>query len=150
MLKSDTTSAAAPAPTEAAADVVSLFSNVYPDVPVGDWSTTWDSADVVDILVAGDDVTTAIREPEISMGASAVSARPVVRAGLLELQRRLAGQGGAVLEGRDIGTVVCPDAESGERLGEVVAAGERIVAARVRPFASASVLTARQGAVRSR
>ena len=47
---------AAPVPTEAAADVVSLFSNVYPDVPVSDWSTTWDEADVADILVAGDDV----------------------------------------------------------------------------------------------
>jgi len=63
------------------------------------------------VMVAGEDVSTAIREPEMSMGASAVSARPVVRAGLLDLQRRLAGQGGAVLEGRDIGTVVCPDAE---------------------------------------
>lgn len=62
------------------------------------------------VTVAGQDVTDAIRTPEMSMGASAVSARPVVRAGLLELQRRLAGQGGAVLEGRDIGTVVCPEA----------------------------------------
>ena len=62
------------------------------------------------VLVDGEDVTDAIRSQEISRGASLVSARPVVRAGLLELQRRLAGRGGAVLEGRDIGTVVCPDA----------------------------------------
>ncbi len=62
------------------------------------------------VFVNGDDVSTAIRTPEISMGASTVSARPVVRAGLLELQRRLGGAGGAVLEGRDIGTVVFPDA----------------------------------------
>ncbi len=62
------------------------------------------------VLLAGEDVSEAIRAPETSMAASAVSARPVVRAGLLELQRRLAGDG-AVLEGRDIGTVVCPDAE---------------------------------------
>ena len=50
----------------------------------------------------------------MSLGASAVSARPVVRAGLLDLQRRLAlgAPGGAVLEGRDIGTVVFPDAEA--------------------------------------
>jgi cytidylate kinase len=50
----------------------------------------------------------------MSLGASAVSARPVVRAGLLELQRRLAcapENRGAVLEGRDIGTVVFPDAD---------------------------------------
>jgi len=62
------------------------------------------------VRVHGDDVTDAIRTPEMSRGASVVSARPVVRAGLLDLQRRLAGEGGAVLEGRDIGTVVCPAA----------------------------------------
>jgi cytidylate kinase len=64
------------------------------------------------VFLAGEEVSSAIREPEISMAASAISARPVVRAGLLELQRRLAAAGdGAVLEGRDIGTVVCPQAE---------------------------------------
>lgn len=63
------------------------------------------------VEVAGEDVTNAIRTPQMSMGASAVSARQVVRAGLLELQRRLAGEGNAVLEGRDIGTVVCPHAQ---------------------------------------
>ena len=46
-----------------------------------------------------------------SLGASEVSKHPAVRAGLLELQRRLGRQGGVVLEGRDIGTVVFPDAE---------------------------------------
>jgi cytidylate kinase len=61
------------------------------------------------------DVSEAIRTPTMSLGASAVSARPVVRAALLDLQRRLAtaaGQRGAVLEGRDIGTVVFPDADA--------------------------------------
>ncbi len=62
------------------------------------------------VMVNGQDVTTAIRTPEVSLGASAVSARKVVRDGLLALQRQLAGQGGAVLEGRDIGTVVFPAA----------------------------------------
>lgn len=52
-----------------------------------------------------------IRSPEISMGASTVSAHAAVRAALLELQRRLGADGGVVLEGRDIGTVVFPDAE---------------------------------------
>ncbi len=61
-------------------------------------------------LIAGVDVSDDIRTPEISTGASRVSARPVVRNGLLALQRQLAGRGGAVLEGRDVGTVVCPDA----------------------------------------
>jgi len=63
------------------------------------------------VELAGEDVTDAIRVPEMSMGASTVSARKVVRDGLLDLQRRLAGQSDAVLEGRDIGTVVCPDAQ---------------------------------------
>ena len=65
------------------------------------------------VLMRGEDVSEAIRSPEVSRGASAVSARPVVRAGLLELQRRLArgAPGGAVLEGRDIGTVVFPQAD---------------------------------------
>ncbi len=64
------------------------------------------------VFLSGEDVTEAIRTPEISMGASAVSARKVVRDGLLDLQRRLAlaSELGAVLEGRDIGTVVFPDA----------------------------------------
>lgn len=66
------------------------------------------------VFLGGEDVSAAIRLPETSMGASAVSARPVVRNGLLELQRRLAlsAPKGAVLEGRDIGTVVFPDADA--------------------------------------
>ncbi len=67
------------------------------------------------VLLDGEDVSVLIRTPAISLGASAVSAVPVVRAGLLELQRRLAtapGNRGAVLEGRDIGTVVFPDADA--------------------------------------
>lgn len=52
-----------------------------------------------------------IRTAEISQGASLVSRHPQVRAALLDQQRRFGGQGGVVLEGRDIGTVVFPDAE---------------------------------------
>jgi cytidylate kinase len=65
------------------------------------------------VLLHGQDVTDAIRTPEISRGASVVSARPVVRERLLGLQRDLGRSAprGAVLEGRDIGTVVFPDAE---------------------------------------
>jgi cytidylate kinase len=62
------------------------------------------------VLVAGADVTTEIRTPEISDGASRVSALPEVRAALLDIQRRLGAQGGVVVEGRDIGTVVFPEA----------------------------------------
>ena len=61
------------------------------------------------VLYAGREVTQAIRTPEISEGASTVSALPGVRASLLEIQRRL-GQAGCVAEGRDLGTVVFPEA----------------------------------------
>ncbi|HEU4412475.1 MAG TPA: (d)CMP kinase [Polyangiaceae bacterium] len=63
------------------------------------------------VWFAGRDVSDAIRTPEISQGASAVSAHPPVRAALLELQRQLGRAGGVVVDGRDIGTVVFPDAE---------------------------------------
>ena len=71
------------------------------------------TADENRVYLDGEDVSAEIRTPEISLLASAVSARPVVRAGLLGLQRRLALEApvGAVLEGRDIGTVVFPDAD---------------------------------------
>ena len=58
------------------------------------------------------DVTAAIRTPEISQGASQVSAYPAVRAALLDLQRRLGAGGGVVVEGRDTGTVVFPAADA--------------------------------------
>ena len=66
------------------------------------------------VFLSGEDVSALIRAPDISLGASAVSSRPVVRAGLLALQRRLALETatGAILEGRDIGTVVFPDADA--------------------------------------
>lgn len=58
----------------------------------------------------GEDVTTQIRQHEISAYASAVSAIPEVRAFLLEMQRDLARTHNVVMDGRDIGTVVLPDA----------------------------------------
>jgi cytidylate kinase len=57
------------------------------------------------------EVTGAIRTPEMGMMASAVSKSPAVRARLLTLQRKLGSQGGVVMDGRDIGTVVFPDAD---------------------------------------
>jgi CMP/dCMP kinase len=60
----------------------------------------------------GVDLTGVIRTPEISDGASRVSALSEVRAALLGLQRRIGEQGGVVVEGRDIGTVVFPNAEA--------------------------------------
>ena len=64
------------------------------------------------VLADGQDVTSAIRTPEISEGASRVSALPEVRAGLLDLQRRVALTGNLVAEGRDTGTVVFPSARA--------------------------------------
>ena len=62
------------------------------------------------VLLNGEDVTTLIRTPEVSRDASTVSAHPAVRAALLGIQRRLAARGRVVVEGRDIGTVVLPEA----------------------------------------
>ena len=63
------------------------------------------------LLANGRDITEKIRQPEISSLASAVSAKGVVREHLTTLQRSMGKNGGVVLEGRDMGTVVFPDAE---------------------------------------
>jgi cytidylate kinase len=70
----------------------------------------WDG-DMLRIRVNGIDVTSRIRAEEIGVGASRVSRLPGVRQGLLELQRELGSAGGVVMDGRDIGTVVLPDAD---------------------------------------
>lgn len=62
------------------------------------------------VFLNGDDVSEDIRTPAASMMASAVSAKPEVRAFLLEMQRRLARENDVLMDGRDIGTVVLPDA----------------------------------------
>jgi CMP/dCMP kinase len=63
------------------------------------------------VLVRDGDVTEAIREPRIDRVVSSVARHPEVRSVMKERQRELAEGGDAVIEGRDIGTVVCPDAE---------------------------------------
>jgi CMP/dCMP kinase len=63
------------------------------------------------LFVDGEDVSEVIRAPEIGNLSSPVSAIPAVREHLLDQQRRMAGAGGAIMEGRDIGTVVLPDAQ---------------------------------------
>ena len=63
------------------------------------------------ILIDGGDVSSEIRTPECSLMASAVSAIPEVRRALVPLQRTLGLEKGGVMEGRDIGTVVFPDAD---------------------------------------
>ena len=63
------------------------------------------------MILNGEDVSTQIRLPEMSMYASAVSAIPEVRTFLLEMQRQIARTTSVIMDGRDIGTVVLPNAE---------------------------------------
>jgi len=92
----------------------------------------------VRVFLHGEDVSDAIRAPDMGMGASRVSAIGGVRQALFELQRQAGENGGVVLEGRDIGTVVFPDAEvkffltasaevrAKRRYDELVQRGERV------------------------
>jgi len=115
---------------------------------LGDGAALGPIADRLDISIAGtettldgESVTEAIRSPEVSAAASRVSVHPEVRAAMVARQRALVAHGDWVAEGRDIGTVVAPDAalkvfltadpserarrralETGERLDDVVAA----------------------------
>lgn len=63
------------------------------------------------VFVNGSDVSHKIRTPEVSMAASKVSAIPAVRAFLFELQQKIARENNVIMDGRDIGTVVLPNAE---------------------------------------
>ena len=90
------------------------------------------------IFLGDEDVSSEIRTPEMSMYASAVSAHPVVRAFLLDRQRDFARNGNVIMDGRDIGTVVLPDAKvkffvevkpevrAKRRYDELVAKGENV------------------------
>lgn len=63
------------------------------------------------VMLDGEDVTAAIRTPEVAQAASKIAVIPGVRHVLVSEQRRAGGAGGVVMEGRDIGSVVFPDAE---------------------------------------
>lgn len=63
------------------------------------------------VLLDGEDVSGLIRTPDASMMASKISAVPAVRAFLLDLQRDMAKKNNVIMDGRDIGTVILPDAE---------------------------------------
>jgi cytidylate kinase len=63
------------------------------------------------VLLDGTDVTGSIRDPEVTQAASKVSVHPAIRAWMVDLQREMGRAGGVVMEGRDIGTVVFPDAD---------------------------------------
>jgi len=66
---------------------------------------------VCDVLIAGEDITWEIRLPEVDANVSIVSAYPAVRAALSHQQRRIGQRGKVVMVGRDIGTVVLPEAD---------------------------------------
>ena len=70
-----------------------------------------DQAGCLHVFVDGEDVTLKIRTEEIGLLASQISAIPLVRDVLLSVQRDIAAKGGVVAEGRDMGTIVFPDAE---------------------------------------
>lgn len=92
------------------------------------------------ILLNGEDVTEAIRTPEISAAASKVSAIPSVRRAMVEKQRVMAANNSVVMEGRDIGSIVFPDAQvkvfldadptvrAERRVTELQAKGEEVAA----------------------
>ena len=80
-------------------------------LPETDIGLRYESDGLQHMSLNGEDVTAEIRLPEISQYASQVSAYPEVRAFLLEMQRRLAREHSVIMDGRDIGTVVLPDAE---------------------------------------
>lgn len=79
-----------------------------PDIRIG---MDHDAVGMQRMLLNGEDVTADIRLPEISMYASAVSAIQGVRDFLMEMQRSLARERSVIMDGRDIGTVVLPDAD---------------------------------------
>lgn len=83
---------------------------VLPRLPELQLSLTYGADGLQHMLLAGEDVTQAIRENQVSRYASQVSAYPAVRAFLLEMQRNLARTHDVIMDGRDIGTVVLPDA----------------------------------------
>lgn len=85
------------------ADIASRLLEIKPEIRLCDG--------VQHIYLNGEDVSSEIRLPEISMAASAVSAVPEVRAALLGIQRGIAAENNVIMDGRDIGTVVLPNAQ---------------------------------------
>lgn len=105
-------------------------------LPTLDIAIRYNDAGEQRMFLNGEDVSAAIRLPEISLCASDVSAHQQVRSFLLEMQRKFARENNIVMDGRDIGTVVLPDAQlkifltaspearAKRRLAELLAKGE--------------------------
>lgn len=86
------------------AEIISMLNDIDVKLSFNDEGTQI-------VLLNGEDVSSYTRTPEASMFASAVSAIPEVRAFLLDLQRNMAKSDNVIMDGRDIGTVVLPDAK---------------------------------------
>lgn len=86
------------------AEIISMLNDIDVKLSFNDEGTQI-------VLLNGEDVSSFIRTPEASMFASAVSTIPEVRAFLLDLQRNMAKSDNVIMDGRDIGTVVLPDAK---------------------------------------
>lgn len=84
--------------------IVSLLPEIHIDMQ-------YQADGIQHMILNGEDVTDAIRQNEVSLYTSAVAAIPAVRAFLLDLQRNLAATHNVIMDGRDIGTVVLPDAD---------------------------------------
>ena len=86
-------------------------STIAPILPELEIEMKYNEAGEQRMYLNREDVSEAIRMPEISIAASDVSALPAVRAFLLEMQRKMARENNVIMDGRDIGTVVLPNAE---------------------------------------
>ncbi len=116
--------------TEVGDEIAPLLPDIDIDIKAGENGNI--------IILNGEDVTGKIRTPEVSMGASNVGKIPEVRQKLLELQRKIAKSGNVVMDGRDIGTHVLPDAQvkifltaspqirARRRLSELMEKGEEV------------------------
>ena len=83
------------------------IKNLLPDIKI---RMAYDNEGMQRMYLNGNDVSTDIRLPQVSIYASDVSAIPEVRSFLLDMQREIAGQSSVIMDGRDIGTVVLPEA----------------------------------------
>ncbi len=102
----------------------------------------------LDVILEGEDVSKQIRTPAVDAIVSKVAASPAVRAGLIDLQRQQIQGQGTIMAGRDIGTVVCPDADL--KVFLTASSGERALRRLRQTGAPAEQLAATQAALDER
>jgi CMP/dCMP kinase len=92
-------------------DDADTLANLIDKIDISIEAPSADDGRQYDVYIDDADVTWAIRDPEVDRAVSPVSAHPKVRSGLLQLQREIGRSGRVVMPGRDVGTVVMPDAD---------------------------------------